>query len=123
MDKFKYFKIREFLCPCCEDENMDRETIKLLDEVRELSGIPIRINSGCRCKAYNKYIGGKEKSEHLFNETLKSTGVDISIRNSNERFLVTMALVKVGFNRIGVGKNFIHAGTSKTLPQQVVWVY
>jgi len=37
-----------------------------LEEVRELLGVPLRINSGYRSEAVNKRVGGVRTSAHLF---------------------------------------------------------
>lgn len=126
-DTFRYFDIEDFECPCCKENNIDLKLILMLDSARHIAGIPFIINSGCRCKKHNKEVDGKIDSEHLIEDEKgdkkKCTGADIKVKNSHERFLITMALGKVGFNRIGTGKNFIHAGISKTHPQNVEWLY
>ena len=63
----KYFKREEFACECgCGFDTVDAETIGVLDQVREHFDSPVVINSGCRCAAHNKYIGGAKKSQHVF---------------------------------------------------------
>lgn len=41
---------------------MDEILIASLEELRELSGGPIYVNSGYRCPAHNKTVGGSENS-------------------------------------------------------------
>ena len=63
----KYFKREEFACECgCGFDTVDVSTLKVLELVREYFGVPVVINSGCRCAAHNKYIGGAKKSQHVF---------------------------------------------------------
>ena len=70
-----HFSRQEFACKginCdgngnnCGFAAVDIELIRLLEEVREHFGKPVHINSGCRCEAHNKAVGGSENSQHKF---------------------------------------------------------
>ena len=61
----KYFSRIEFECQCgCGFDVVDYELGEVLDELREHYKVPVTINSGCRCKAHNKAIGGAYNSTH-----------------------------------------------------------
>lgn len=111
--KYKYFSEKEVY-------GLKPELVDKLDRARAESGIPYHINSGYRSPAHNKAVGGVPNSEHTHGEA-----VDIRARNSREIFLILRGLYKVGFNRIGISwkKKFVHAGISKTKPQDVAWTY
>lgn len=49
-----------------DDEIIDNinYTIERLDDIRQRYGIPVRINSGYRCPALNKAVGGVSNSQH-----------------------------------------------------------
>ena len=94
------------------------ELLDMLDKARELAGIPFVITSGLRTPAYNKSIGGASNSAHL-----RGYAVDIRVRNSQERAIILDACKKVGFNRIGVGKTFLHVDCDPSLTPDVVWLY
>ena len=116
----KYFTLDEF---DSQDEagsgsNMQPSTLEMLDNAREIAGIPFKINSGFRSKSHNAYVGGKENSSHLY-----GYAVDISVTSSTQRATVLNALVKAGFNRIGIAKTFIHADNDPEKSQNVYWVY
>ena len=100
------------------DGNMNLDFLAKLDEARELAGVPFKINSAFRTPEHNTKIGGKPNSSHL-----KGLAVDISVTNSRHRFIVLEALIKVGFNRIGIAKSFIHVDDDKDKSNEVVWVY
>ena len=100
------------------DGNMSLEFLAKLDEAREYAGVPFKINSAYRTEAHNRAIGGKPNSSHL-----RGLAVDISVTDSRKRFIVLEALIRVGFNRIGVAKSFIHVDDDKDKPSEVVWVY
>lgn len=100
------------------DGNMDKDFLQKLDLARERAGIPFFINSAFRTVEDNERVGGKPDSSHL-----KGLAVDIRITNSRERYKVLESLILVGFNRIGIGDNFIHVDNDKEKPQNVIWTY
>ena len=71
----KHFSSNEFACNCqCGFEEVNPELIDVLEDLREAYGMPITINSGCRCPIHNKAVGGEPNSEHM-----KGTAADISM--------------------------------------------
>ena len=114
----KHFKKEEFACPCCGENKISINLVKKLDKARDIAGIPLVINSGYRCKKHNKKVGGTITSSHL-----KGLAVDIKVTNSRGRYIIFDALVKVGFNRFGMGKNFIHCDIDKEKSHNVIWTY
>jgi hypothetical protein len=46
---------------------------RLLDPVRELWGAPLRVNSGYRCTALNRAVGGAPRSQHMAGEAADIT--------------------------------------------------
>lgn len=66
-DLSPHFDRAEFACKCgCGFDSVDMELVKVLEEVREQFERPITVNSGCRCKQHNEYVGGVVKSWHLY---------------------------------------------------------
>ncbi len=58
------FSRREFACNCgCGFDTVDYMLVLILEDLRNLFG-GIKVNSGCRCKKYNREIGGKFFSQH-----------------------------------------------------------
>ena len=119
---FKYFKYKEFDCKSGngKGENMNKEFICMLDEAREIAGIPFKITSGYRTPKHNTYVGGVLNSSHM---NIPCNACDISISDNSTRYKVLNSLLKVGINRIGIGKNFIHCDTDKNKSPNVVWHY
>ena len=105
----KYFKEIE--------ENMDKTFLQKLDEARELAGIPFIINSAYRSPEHPLSIKNPTSSH------IKGLAVDISVNDSRTRFIILNALIKVGFNRIGIADTFIHVDLSVDKAQQVIWTY
>ena len=54
-------------------DNLTNLTEKLLDPIREMWGKPLNVNSGYRCSALNKAVGGKPTSQHLKGEAVDIT--------------------------------------------------
>lgn len=116
----KYFKHAEFDSPDFPDSgnNMDSSFLSMLDNAREVAGIPFRINSGFRTPKHNAKVGGKENSSHL-----RGFAADIHISNSSDRYDILSALLSVGFNRIGIAKTFIHVDADPIKTKNVIWTY
>lgn len=114
----KYFSEKEFACPCCGQNKMNQAVKDSLDSARHDAGIPFIITSGYRCKKHNTEVGGSEFSSHM-----NGTAVDISVLNSQHRYIILVTLLAEGFNRIGIGSNFIHADMDRSKPGDVVWHY
>ena len=108
----KYFGIRE-LIPCvdghCKDGRCgvpDSGIVKVpsevignaialveevLDPLRKAYGKPIRVNSGYRCPAKNKAVGGATASQHM-----KGEAADITAGSPEENIILAQLLVKAG---------------------------
>ena len=119
----KYFKLSEFTCKCgCGLNNIDPIFVQTLDVIREHAGkppgIPLIINSGCRCAARNKQEGGSDTSSHLTGHA-----VDIRCFSTATRFKIVASALLHGINRIGIGKTFIHLDNDPAKPPNVFWLY
>ena len=73
----KYFEREEFACKCgCNFNTVDTELLVVLEGIREYFRAAVTVNSGCRCVAYNKYVGGSEDSQHT-----KGRAADIVVKH------------------------------------------
>lgn len=116
----QYFQPHEFDSPDKPGTGykMDYFFLKRLDRARGFAGIPFKINSGYRTKKHNKKVGGVEDSSHV-----KGLAVDIKIKTSEERYIIVKALIRAGFDRIGIGESFIHVDADESKQSPVIWVY
>lgn len=116
----KHFSYEEFDSPDVpgSGEYMDDDFLSMLDNARDLAGIPFKINSGWRTIEHNREVGGKPGSSHIVGKA-----VDIAIRNSRERWIILEALLHVGFTRFGIGNTFIHVDSDDTKDPEVIWTY
>ena len=108
--KFKYFTYKEFDCKGGQGkgENMNDDFICLLDDARELAGIPFKITSGYRTPEYNKQLIDYGFQASITSSHIQGLAADIEVKNSENRFRIVGALVSVGIYRIVIGKDFIH---------------
>ena len=83
------------------EENMDVDFLAKLDEAREYANIPFIINSAYRSPNHPLSIKNPTSSH------IKGLAVDISVKDSRQRFLILDALIAVGFSRIGIAGTFI----------------
>lgn len=90
----KYFSIKEMTksntataegIDNTPDQTITNNLIKLieavLDPLREWYGKPITVNSGYRCEALNKAIGGAKSSQHMLGE---AADITVGSKEKNE---------------------------------------
>lgn len=115
----RYFRRSEFVCKCgCGQgaDRMDASLLSKLDAARADAGIPFSVASGFRCAAHNRAVGGVDGSAHT-----KGQAVDISCRNSSQRFAMVKALLAVGFTRIELAPSWLHVDVDASKPQNVAF--
>ena len=105
----KYFKEVEY--------KMDKDFLAKLDEAREYARVPFVINSAYRSPEHPESIKNPTSSH------IKGLAVDIRTTDSRTRYRVLEALIKVGFNRIGIADTFIHVDDDKDKSSKVIWTY
>ena len=114
----KNFKTAEFACPGCDAVKMDIYFVKTLQLLRDEYGSPMRINSGFRCEKHNKKVGGSDSSSHLW-----GMASDISVTDSILRYRMIQCAQKIGIERIGIRRDFIHFDTDYKKKTPVIWTY
>lgn len=125
MNLSTHFTAEEFACKCgcgfgTKPGDVDPDLLRGLEAIREAYG-SMTVVSGCRCKAHNTAVGGVPSSTHQF-----GLGVDISAPSGAEKFRLVQLAQAAGFERIGVGKSFIHLDTAakgETWPSPAIWQY
>lgn len=120
MIKAVYFQEKEFnrCTPGCSLQDMNQDFIKKLDNARRIAGIPFVINSAFRSVEYEKAHGRKGTSSHTLGRA-----VDIRCNTDENRIIIVDALLRAGFNRIGIAKTYIHVDDSPKHKQRVMWDY
>ena len=113
-----YFKKGEFACRCCGVEIIGSVFLLRLNKARKIAGVPFNITSGYRCPVHNAAVHSRPTSSHV-----KGLAADIAVNDSRGRFLILAALIKAGFTRMGIGKDFIHVDADQDKDQNVTWLY
>lgn len=91
-DDIQHFRREEFRCQCggkfCNGFPAEpvEETVRLADEIRRRAGVPLKVNSGVRCKQHNADAGGVWNSLHLTGQAidLAPIGGNISVARLQE---------------------------------------
>lgn len=91
-DDIKYFTREEFRCQCggkyCNGFPAEpvEETVRMADEIRRRTGVPLNVNSGVRCTQHNADVGGVWNSLHLTGQAidLAPIGGKISVARLQE---------------------------------------
>lgn len=98
---WKSFSPQEVACPCCGEIYNDVISMNAIQEVRNIIGKPILLNSAHRCGIHNAKVGGAPMSMH------KKLAFDISLRN-HDKYELLEACKRVGFKGYGYYQTFLH---------------
>lgn len=116
MIKLRYFKPSEFekCIPSCKIDDMDEEFMQKLDDARSICSYAFVLNSAYRSPEYERSKGRTGTSSHT-----KGLAVDISCLTSVCRLKMLLALLAVGFRRIGIYPTFLHVDSDTSKPASV----
>ena len=131
----RHFSPVEFRCKCgcgAGMEKMDADLLQMLDEARDLAGIPFYskdrdeswplivaggpLSPAYRCPKHNKAVGGVPTSAHT-----RGYAVDIRCVDSHSRFVILQALLEAGFRRIELAPTWIHVDNDPDKPRDVAF--
>jgi uncharacterized protein YcbK (DUF882 family) len=110
MDRWRHFKASEV-------EGLEPELVAKVDLACERAGVAFIITSGKRTESGNLEAGGVAGSSHL-----KGLAVDLSCKDSPDRYRMVKALLDVGFMRLGIYDRHIHTDMDPDLPSEVIWI-
>ena len=102
-------------------EKLQPELLEKLDNLRELYGQPITINSSYRSPEHPIEARKEKPGEHSY-----GAAVDIAAVGGEATFLLVKYAIEVGFTRIGVSRkiNFVHLGIGYDgAPSITLWTY
>ena len=86
----KNFKVSEFACKCgCGFNIIDQRVINMAQTIRDTLGVPVKVNSGCRCEKKNSACGGTKGSFHM-----KGKAADLSCSLGAEKMFETVKRLK-----------------------------
>ena len=107
-DLTKNFDKSEYTCKCgCGYFAPSHRLIRAMQQLRDKVGVPITLNSGCRCPGHNKREGGRDNSKHMVGKA-----ADIVIRGyaPAEMFIVAEEVLDFFNGCVGLyhDEGFIH---------------
>lgn len=135
----KYFTIKEL----CDSDTAKRRGIKniptpeiernlaalvdnVLDPLREAWGRPIIVNSGYRCDALNKAVGGVATSQHRLGQ---AADLDVGTRTANMKLFNLIIKLKLPFDQLlfergdwAVGPDWVHVSFSPRNRREIKYI-
>lgn len=92
--------------------NMEELIKNVLDPLRETYGKPINVNSGFRCPALNKAVGGAKNSEHLSG---CAADIDVHSKEGNKQLFELIQKLNLPFRQLIDESNFswVHVSYNK----------
>ena len=104
-------------------ENMDYDFMQMLQKARLFSARPFVITSGYRTPSYHRRLGAQgypisKNSSHLLGQA-----ADIRCDTATDRAHILAGLLDAGFERIGIGKTFIHVDNDQLKRSPCIWLY
>ena len=104
----KYFRTKEFECKCGQcsmplevQANIEALVNNVLAPLREAYGKPIYVNSGHRCEAYNRKVGGVSRSQHIVGEA-------VDIHCDDNAKLAKLIVQQGRFDQLIIYPTFLH---------------
>jgi len=111
------FDAFEFECDCCGEAPMSQPFLERLQILRDMYGSAISINSGYRCKAHNKAIGGSKNSRHMVGDAVD---IDTARMSSEQKYRLLRLIYQLEFTGVGIAKTFIHIDLRN---KPTMWTY
>lgn len=116
----KNFCSEEFDCKCrridCNAVTVDPSFVDILQLIRNDVDHYLIVNSGCRCKYWNRKVGGAFYSRHL-----EGIAADIMCLDSELRWKIVESAVRNGITVIGIYEKFIHLDSRKVNHPFLFW--
>lgn len=96
-------------------KKMDSLFMEKLAILKQVTGLPFKINSAYRTPHENFGARGVKNSAHK-----SGYAIDVRATRSDQRFLIVKEAIKLGFNRIGIHARFIHLDMDPTKTPEVI---
>lgn len=114
--KLQYFNLSEFDCKETGENNMDRDFLRRLDELRGKCGFPFNVTSGYRSPEHSVEKRKAKPGQHS-----KGVAADIAVTDGYSRYIIVKEALAMGFTGIGIAKTFVHVDDRDGTP--VIWTY
>jgi uncharacterized protein YcbK (DUF882 family) len=110
------FKWSEVECKCSCGGRPKSEFMDKLQELRDMVGFPLRINSGYRCAKHNAAIGGAKASRHQHGF---AADIDWTVLTGEQKFNLLGSAACL-FQGLGISEDFLHVDSRD---KYEVWTY
>lgn len=115
MSDFKYFKIEDFDCKETGENEISKDFIHALDQLREACKFPFIITSGYRSKEHSVEKRKQNPGTHA-----QGIAADIKVSGGAQRLAIVKHASAMGMS-VGVAKTFVHVDIRKT--PAMCWCY
>lgn len=95
-------------------ENLRALCVNVLEQLRTFAGCPIHINSGYRCPALNKAVGGVSNSKHIAGQAADIHLPSIEVGKKWFEYLKTIDHGQLIWETNAKGVSWIHVSYSHT---------
>lgn len=114
-----------YCVPACSVGDLNPRLVERILMAQKMSGHPFLITSAFRSREWELSKGRKGTSSHCRYSDGKpsSLAVDVRTVDSHTRFKVVVGAAMAGFERIGVGKNFVHLDIDYNKAHPVIFHY
>lgn len=109
------FSLKEFECRHCHHQEIAQSLIELCQKIRDYVNIPIRINSGWRCKYYNQVCGGVFNSYHVqgLAADLSCDMGALALYDAIKEMYSCGLIPELSFCYLYTAKNFVHVDVGR----------
>lgn len=100
-------------------QNLTQLVDNILDPLREKYGKPINVNSGYRCQALNKAVGGSKTSQHCFGQ---AADITTGSKSENKKLFNLIIKLNLPYDQLIDESNFswVHVSFSKKPRKQIL---
>ena len=99
--------------------NLEQLVDKVLDPLRDKYGKPIKVNSGYRCEALNKAVGGSKTSQHRYGQAADITA---GSKLENKKLFILACELDLPFDQLIDENNYswIHVSYRQNPRKQIL---
>lgn len=114
-----------YCTPKCDVSMLNPKLVDMIIMAQKMSGHPFLITSAFRSREWELSKGRKGTSSHCrySDGNPCSLAVDVRTVDSHTRFKVVVAAAMAGFERIGIGKNFVHLDIDNNKAHPIIFHY
>ena len=108
------FRPREFYCKCGNclgfppNKAVTRHLAWVLQQIRDLVNVPIKITSAYRCEQHNKNVGGSTHSQHKLGSAADLQAKGLKAQQLHAAILDLVSSKRIPEGGLGLYETFVH---------------